>query len=250
MPNDTLIVIPARLSASRLPGKPLAMIGDAPMIVHAWRKAVEAEVGPVVVAAGDQEIVDAVRAFGGVAVLTDPGLPSGTDRVWSAVRTYDPSGRFARVVNVQGDMPFVDPGFVGTCAALLLRSDCDISTLAARDNTPGAGANPNTVKVVLSSQDQDGSFEAIWFTRSDLYPGFSILKHVGIYGFRRAALERFCGLEPSLLEKRESLEQLRALGGGLRIRAAEVANVPISVDTPEDLDLAREEHIRAQEGKQ
>lgn len=249
MSTDTLVVIPARLSANRLPGKPLALIGEVPMIVHAWRRAVEAEVGPVLVAAGDQEIVEAVEAFGGVAVLTDPALPSGTDRVWSAVRAYDPSGRFSQVVNVQGDMPFVEPSFVDTCETLLRRTDCDISTLAVRDDTPGAGANPNTVKVMLSSKDQDGSFEAIWFTRSDLYPGFPILKHVGIYGFKRAALEQFCGLEPSPIERRESLEQLRALGSGLRIRAAEVASVPTSVDTPGDLDLARKEYAHAKAGK-
>lgn len=249
MSTDTLVVIPARLSANRLPRKPLALIGEAPMIVHAWRRAVEAKVGPVLVAAGDQEIVEAVEAFGGVAVLTDPALPSGTDRVWSAVRAYDPSGRFSQVVNIQGDMPFVEPGFVDGCEALLRRADCDISTLAVRDDTPGAGANPNTVKVVLSSQDQDGSFEAIWFTRSDLYPGFPILKHVGIYGFKRDALERFCALGPSPIEKRESLEQLRALGSGLRIRAAEVASVPTSVDTPGDLELARKEYEHVKAGK-
>ncbi|WP_419320581.1 3-deoxy-manno-octulosonate cytidylyltransferase [Caulobacter sp. ErkDOM-E] len=248
MPSDTLVVIPARLAASRLSGKPLATIGDAPMIVHAWRQAVAANLGPVIVAAGDQEIVDAVESFGGAAILTDPALPSGTDRVWSAVQAFDPNGRFSMVVNVQGDMPFVDPGVVGICGKLLLRPDCDISTAAARDDSAGAGENANTVKVILSSADEDGSFEAIYFTRSNIYEGTPILKHVGIYGFKRSILERFCELEPSPLERRDSLEQLRAISAGMRIRAAEVEGVPISVDTAEDLELARREYDRLQTG--
>jgi 3-deoxy-manno-octulosonate cytidylyltransferase (CMP-KDO synthetase) len=228
------------MAASRLPGKPLALIGGVPMIVRVWRQAVAADVGPVAVAAGDPEIVATVQAAGGRAVLTDPALPSGSDRILAALQVLDPGGACRSVINLQGDMPFVEAGVLRACADLLdRRPDCDIATLAAPEASPADRTNPDVVKVVLSLAPQARAGRALYFTRSTLFGDGPVWRHPGIYGYRRAALEAFNAAAPSPLEIRERLEQLRALELGLTIWAAVVDAAPLSVDTPADLAAAR-----------
>jgi len=235
-----IVIIPARLAASRLPGKPLADIAGAPMIVRVLRQAMRAGVGEVAVAAGDPEIVDVVRAAGGRAVLTDPDLASGSDRVLAALGELDPGGRCDVVVNLQGDMPFVAPAVLTACLGVLAaQADCDIATAIAPEASPADRADPAVVKAVVSLANGDPRGRALYFTRSKLYGDGPVWKHVGVYAFRRQALERFCVAPPSPLERREKLEQLRALELGLSIWAAVVDETPISVDTPADLEAAR-----------
>jgi 3-deoxy-manno-octulosonate cytidylyltransferase (CMP-KDO synthetase) len=235
-----IVIIPARLAASRLPGKPLADIAGAPMIVRVLRQAERAGVGDVAVAAGDPEIVDVVRAAGGRAVLTDPDLASGSDRVLAALGQLDPDGRCDVVVNLQGDMPFVEPAVLTACLGVLAaQADCDIATAIAPEASPADRADPAVVKAVVSLAEGDPRGRALYFTRSRLYGDGPVWKHVGVYAFRRQALERFCLAPPSPLEQREKLEQLRALELGLSIWAAVVDETPISVDTPADLEAAR-----------
>lgn len=233
------MVIPARMAATRLPGKPLADIGGVPMIVRVLRQAEAAGVGRVAVAAGDSEIAEAVRAAGGHAVLTDPNLPSGSDRILAALAELDPGRRHETVINLQGDMPFVDPEVLAACARLLAAGDCDIATVVAPEGSPGDRTNPDVVKAVLAMAADGRSGRALYFTRSTLHGQGSIWRHIGIYGYRREALERFNAAPPSPLELREKLEQLRAIELGMTIRAAVVARAPISVDTPADLEAAR-----------
>lgn len=231
-----LVIIPTRLAATRLPDKPLARIGGVPMILHVLRAAEAAGVGPVAVAAGDAQIVAVVQAEGGRAVLTDPDLPSGTDRVRAALDALDPDGRVDAVINLQGDMPFVTPEPLLACARLLAEHpSCDISTVVAPGDAADA-ANPNVVKAVLEGDPGAGA-RALDFTR--LAPAGAIWRHLGLYGYRRSALERFCDAPPSARETAEKLEQLRAYELGLSIWAGRVEDAPISVDTPEDLEAAR-----------
>jgi 3-deoxy-manno-octulosonate cytidylyltransferase (CMP-KDO synthetase) len=240
MPMNPIVLIPARLAASRLPGKPLADIGGAPMIVRVLRQAQAAGVGPVAVAAGDPEIVEAVEAAGGRAVLTDPDLPSGSDRILAALDVLDPARERDVVINLQGDMPFVEPAVITACASLLAeRPECDIATLVAPEATPADRSNPDVVKAVLAMPPGDRIGRALYFTRSTLYGDAPVWRHVGIYGYRREALERFNAAPPSPLERREKLEQLRAMELGLSIWAAVADAAPISVDTPADLAAAR-----------
>jgi 3-deoxy-manno-octulosonate cytidylyltransferase (CMP-KDO synthetase) len=237
---NPIVVIPARMAATRLPGKPLADIAGLPMIVRVLRAAQTAGIGPVAVAAGDAEIVDAVRAAGGQAVLTDPALPSGSDRILAALQALDPEGRHDAVINLQGDMPFVGAEVLSACAGLLAAEPaCDIATVAAPEGSEADRTNPDVVKAVLALAPGARSGRALYFTRSSLYGPGLIWRHVGIYGYRRAALEAFNAAQPSPLEQREKLEQLRALEMGLSIWAAVIDKPPISVDTPADLDKAR-----------
>ena len=237
---NPIVVIPARMAASRLPGKPLADIGGRPMILRVLAQALAADIGPVAVAAGDPEIVEAVRAAGGTAVLTDPALPSGSDRILAALAELDPAGRHDAVINLQGDMPFVPPEVLGACAGLLEQEPaCDIATVVAAESSPADRTNPDVVKAVLALPAGDAFGRALYFTRSTLHGEGPVWRHVGIYGYRRAALERFNAAPPSPLERREKLEQLRALELGLSIWAAVADKAPISVDTPADLEAAR-----------
>ena len=236
---NPLILIPARMAATRLPGKPLADIGGAPMIVRAWRQAVLSDL-PVAVAAGDPEIVAAIEAAGGVAVLTDPDLPSGSDRIRAALDALDPDGRHDAVINLQGDMPFADPGLARACADLLAAEPaCDIATLVAPEADASDRSNPDVVKAVVALGEGERHGRALYFTRSTLYGDGPVWRHIGLYGYRRAALERFCAAPPSPLERREKLEQLRALEMGLQIWAAVIDEAPLSVDNPDDLAAAR-----------
>ncbi|WP_296172513.1 3-deoxy-manno-octulosonate cytidylyltransferase [uncultured Brevundimonas sp.] len=236
---NPLIMIPARMAATRLPNKPLADIGGKPMIVRAWEQAALSGFR-VAVAAGDPEIVAAVEAAGGLAVLTDPDLPSGSDRIRAAVEAVDPDGAHDLVINIQGDMPFASPDLARACADLLAReSACDIATLVAAEADASDRANPDVVKAVLALPEGGSSGRALYFTRSTLYGDGPVWRHVGIYGYRREALMRFCAAPPSPLEKREKLEQLRALEMGLQIWASVIDEAPLSVDNPADLEAAR-----------
>ena len=234
-----LIIIPTRMAATRLPGKPLADIGGKPMVVRAWEQAVASGL-PVAVAAGDQEIVDVIAAEGGTAVLTDPDLPSGSDRVLAALETLDPDGSYDSVINLQGDMPLADPGIATACAALLHgEPSCDIATLVAPELDASDRSNADVVKAVLALAEGHRHGRALYFTRSTLYGDAPVWRHIGVYGYRREALKRFCAAPPSPLEKREKLEQLRALELGLQIWGAVIDEAPISVDNPTDLEAAR-----------
>ena len=237
---NPIVLIPARMAATRLPNKPLADIGGVPMIVRVLRQAEAAGVGPVAVAAGDAEIVEAVVSAGGTAVLTDPALPSGSDRILAALRTLDPDGRCDAVINLQGDMPFVGPEVVEACANLLRdEASCDVATVVAPESSPADRANADVVKAILALPEGARAGRALYFTRSRLYGEGAIWRHIGIYGYRRQALERFTRAEPSPLERREKLEQLRGLEMGLEYWAAVLEHAPISVDTPDDLEAAR-----------
>ncbi len=236
----TLIVIPARMSASRLPGKPMVDIAGAPMIVHVWRRAIEAQAGRVVVAADTDEIVEAVRAAGGEALLTRPDHASGSDRVFEAVLRVDPEARADLVVNLQGDLPTLEPHLVRACLAPLADAGPDIATIAAEIVEPDECTNPNVVKVVGTPLVEKRRLRALYFTRATApYGEGPLYHHIGIYAYRRAALKRFIGLKPSPLEGREKLEQLRALEAGMRIDVEIVDTVPLGVDTPADLERAR-----------
>ena len=240
-----IVLIPARMAATRLPGKPLADIEGVPMIVRVLRQAQAAGIGPVAVAAGDPEIVAAVEAAGGQAVLTDPDLPSGSDRILRALEVLDPQGRHDVVINLQGDIPFVAPQVVADCAGLLAREPgCDISTIVVADSDIAERSNPDIPKAVLAMAADGRAGRALYFTRSTLYGDGPVWLHHGVYGYRREALVRFTAAPPSPLEQRERLEQLRALELGMTIWAAVIDSAPISVDNPADLERARA-HARA-----
>ena len=235
---NPIVLIPARLAATRLPGKPLADIGGAPMIVHVWRRAMEAKLGPVLVAADHPDIVRAVEAAGGRAVLTGTH-PSGTDRIAEALDRIDPDGTHDMVVNFQGDLPTVSPGVPRAILALLETGNADIGTAVARITDPAEADSPSVVKMVGAAIGED-RFRALYFSRANLPWGEGPrYHHIGLYVWRRAALRKFVALPPSTLELREKLEQLRALEAGMRIDAALVDDVPLGVDTPSDLERAR-----------
>jgi 3-deoxy-manno-octulosonate cytidylyltransferase (CMP-KDO synthetase) len=236
---DVLILIPARMAASRLPGKPLADIGGEPMIVHVLRRAQAAELGPVMVATDSAEIAAIVDKAGGTAVMTRADHASGSDRIFEALGKVDPAGRTEIVVNVQGDLPTVAPTVIAASLKPLADPAVDIATLAAEIVKPEERTNPNVVKVV-GTPAGPARLRALYFTRATAPSGDGPLyHHIGLYAFRRSALERFVKLPPSPLEQREKLEQLRALEAGMRIDVAIVDTVPLGVDTPEDLETAR-----------
>jgi len=238
---NPIVIIPARMAATRLPGKPLADIGGEPMIVRVLKAAERAGVGHVAVAAGDPEIAWAVEAAGGRAVLTDPRLPSGSDRILAALAELDPHGSHDVVINLQGDMPFVEPEVLEACVHLLAEEpSCDIATVVAPEDSAADRSSPDVVKPVLALPPGANRGRALYFTRSTLYGPGPVFRHIGVYGYRRAALEQFNAAPPSPLEQREKLEQLRALELGLQIWAAVIDKPPISVDTPADLEKARE----------
>jgi len=239
MIEDVLVLIPARMAASRLPGKPLADIGGRPMIAQVLARAEEAAIGPVVVATDSEDIAAAVAKAGGRAVMTRSDHASGSDRIFEALGQADPERRASIVVNVQGDLPTLDPGAIRAALVPLADPAVAISTLAAVIREAGERDNPNVVKVV-GTPLADGRLRALYFTRATAPWGEGPLyHHIGLYAYRRAALERFVTLPPSPLELRERLEQLRALEDGMRIDAAIVDTVPLGVDTPEDLEVAR-----------
>jgi 3-deoxy-manno-octulosonate cytidylyltransferase (CMP-KDO synthetase) len=237
---NPILLIPARMASTRLPNKPLAEIAGVPMIVRVWARAVAAGLGPVVVAAGEPQIVAAVEKAGGRAVLTDPDAPSGSDRIWEALGMIDPKGTHDVVVNLQGDLPALDPDQLKTAVWALDKSGADIGTLAAPIADEVEETNPAVVKAVVAWDAGEKLGRALYFTRAPVPAGEGVLwHHVGLYAYRRDALESFVALPPSPLELREKLEQLRALEAGMRIAVARVDATPLSVDTPADLERAR-----------
>jgi 3-deoxy-manno-octulosonate cytidylyltransferase (CMP-KDO synthetase) len=239
----TLVVIPARMQATRLPGKPLADIHGKPMIVHVWERAVAADLGPVVVATDHPAIAEAVAVAGGKAVMTRPDHASGSDRVFEAVCQIEQANPAELIVNVQGDLPTLEPRLIRDCLAPLEAGGPDIATIAAEIAVEEERSLPSVVKVVGTPIGADGPrrLRALYFTRATApYGAGPLYHHIGLYAFRRAALERFVGLAPSPLEMREKLEQLRALEHGMRIDVTIVDTVPLGVDTPADLDRARQ----------
>jgi 3-deoxy-manno-octulosonate cytidylyltransferase (CMP-KDO synthetase) len=242
LPENPIVLIPARLAATRLPGKPLADIGGVPMIVHVWRRAMAAEIGPVVVACGDPAIADAVEAAGGRAVMTDPRHPTGSDRIHEAVSLLDPDRTHDAVVNVQGDLPLLDPAAVRVAIGGLADAEFDIATLAAVIEDDAALTDTSVNKVVAGFADPTRPARALYFSKAIVPWGEGPhYEHIGLYAYRRAALERFVGLPRGVLEERERLEQLRALEAGMHIAVSliEGARLGVQVDTPADLQRAR-----------
>jgi 3-deoxy-manno-octulosonate cytidylyltransferase (CMP-KDO synthetase) len=237
---NPIVVIPARMASTRLPNKPLADIAGVTMIERVWRQAVAASLGPVLVSAAEEEIVAVIARAGGNAVLTDPALPSGSDRVFAALEMVDSTREYDVVVNLQGDLPALDPAAIRAVAEVLAASGSDIATLAAEIDDAADCDNPSVVKPVVAWEANGRQGRALYFTRARAPAGEGpLFHHIGIYAFRRAALARFVALPPSALERREKLEQLRALEAGMTIAIARVDAVPLSVDTPADLEKAR-----------
>lgn len=241
--HDTLIIIPARMGSTRLPNKPLADICGKPMIVHVWERAVAAKVGEVLVACDSQEVADAITAAGGHAILTRADHPSGSDRIWEAYTHFDREGKYTTIINVQGDLPTLDPALVQTVLEPLHNPAVDIGTLACVIHDAEEKLDPAVVKPVVSfaqSHEAGHIGQALYFTRCPAPHGEGDLyHHIGIYAYRRDSLRRFVELAPSPLELREKLEQLRALEHGMRIDVAIVETVPLGVDTAQHLEKAR-----------
>lgn len=240
-PFKSLILIPARMASTRLPGKPLADIAGKPMIVHVAERAVASGLGRVVVATDSAEIKTAVEAHGLEAVMTRSDHESGSDRIYEALQTIDPNKEFDAVINVQGDLPVIDPVLIKTALQPLIDGPADIATLGVEITDPQEKTNPNVVKIVGSPLAGANKLRALYFTRATApYGDGPLYHHIGLYAYRREALEKFVALGPSVLELREKLEQLRALEAGMRIDVEVVQSFPLGVDTPEDLEKARQ----------
>ena len=239
MTHNPIILIPARLASTRLPDKPLAEIGDAPMIVQVWRRAIESGLGEVVVACDSPAIAWEIEKVGGRAVLTDPDLPSGSDRIWAALEECDPEGTHDVVINLQGDLPTINPDVLQRLIPPFESEEVDIVTLAAEITDEAERTNPNVVKPVIAF-DTSSQGRALYFTRATAPHGDGPLyHHIGVYAYRRNVLQAFVSAEPSALEQREKLEQLRALENHMHIEVCIVDTVPLGVDTQADLDKAR-----------
>jgi 3-deoxy-manno-octulosonate cytidylyltransferase (CMP-KDO synthetase) len=235
-----IILIPARMASTRLPGKPLADICGLPMIVHVLHRALEAGLAPVAVACADAEIADVVTAAGGIAILTDPALASGSDRIHAALQSFDAGGTYDVIINLQGDLPSIPPDYLSAVLSPLAEQKYDIATLVAPIATPEEAASASVVKCACAFPAGEDIAPALYFSRNIVPSGDGPLwHHIGIYAYRRPALEKFVSLPESPLESREKLEQLRALEAGMRIGAARVAQAPFGVDTPADLEHAR-----------
>ena len=236
---NPIVLIPARMNAARLPGKPLADIHGAPMIVHVLRRATEADIGPVWVAADDPRVMEAVASSGGKAIMTRSDHPSGSDRIFEALGLIDADGAHDVVVNIQGDLPTIEPSAVRACLAPLAEPAVDIATLATPITREQEKDDPNVVKIVATELDPTW-LRALYFTRARAPWGEGrLLHHIGLYAYRRDSLRRFVAAPPSALERREKLEQLRALEAGMRIDVALVETAPLGIDAPEDLERAR-----------
>jgi 3-deoxy-manno-octulosonate cytidylyltransferase (CMP-KDO synthetase) len=237
---SAIVLIPSRLAASRLPNKPLADVAGLPLVVQVLRRALEADVGPVVVACCDQPVAEAVERAGGQAVMTDPGHPSGSDRIFEALQAIDPERRHDIVVNLQGDLPTIPPADVTAVLDALTSSDADVATIAAEIHSDRDRRADSVVKAIVSLAPGAIQGPALYFTRTTAPWGDGPhYHHIGIYAYRRDALARFVTLAPTPLERRERLEQLRLLENGMRITCRIVDTVPLGVDTPDDLEEAR-----------
>lgn len=236
----SVVLIPSRLAATRLPRKPLADIAGEPMIVRVWRCAKDAAIGPVYVACDETEIAAAVIEAGGNAVTTRPDHASGSDRIFEALQRIDPAGEFDVIVNIQGDLPILEGALPRAALALLDDPEVDIATIACPITSEAKRQDPGVVKAVVSAAPGAGHGRALYFTRAPAPSGPGPLyHHIGLYAFRRQALERFVALPPSPLEQRERLEQLRALEAGMRIEVAFVDSAPPEINTPADLRQVR-----------
>ena len=234
-----LIIIPSRLESTRLPGKPLADINGFPMIVHVYKRAVEADIADVIVATGNIEIKKVIENAGGEAILTDPSHPSGSDRIYEVVNIYDPNKGYQNIVNLQGDLPDIDKKALSKIINLLENNDADISTLGAEIISEVDFGNPNIVKAYVKDINKSNQVED--FNRKfDRDKNKYLYHHIGIYGYKRESLKRFVELEQSKEELKRKLEQMRALENGMTIVMDIVSKLPVSVDTEEDLKIARE----------
>jgi 3-deoxy-manno-octulosonate cytidylyltransferase (CMP-KDO synthetase) len=243
-----IIIIPARMGSFRLPGKPMALIAGLPMIVHVLNRALEADLGPVAIACSEEVVAEATRAAGGIAVITDPALPRGSDRVAAALAQLDPDRRHDVVINLQGDLPTLPPQLLHRVLAPLAETGIDVGTLVAPVESTEEAAASSVVKAACAFRDGADLAPVLYFSRAAIPWGEGPLwHHIGVYAYRRAALERFVALPESPLEIRESLEQLRLLEAGMRIGAARVDIAPFGVDTPADLERARAVLARPQE---
>ena len=238
--ENTIVVIPARMASVRLPGKPMADICGLPMIVQVWKRAVEANVGKVLVAVAENEIAEVIRSHGGDAIATDPALPSGSDRIAAALKLRDIHEKFEYVVNLQGDLPTIDPLAVRRCLAGLTNASVDIATIAARIDNEADVQNPNVVKAIAPLSNEREVAYARDFVR-EVGPEHEapFWHHIGVYAYRRQALERFVGLPVSTREARRKLEQMRALDNDMHMAVVRVDSVPLGVDAPADLEAAR-----------
>ena len=238
--SNPIILIPCRMNSTRLPNKPLADINGMPMIVRVWQIAVKANLGRVIVACGEPEISEVIRNEGGEAVLTDPDLPSGSDRIFAALEEIDPSEKHDIVINLQGDLPLLERSTITATYDLLQNERVDIGTVAAKITVPEEKLSPSIVKAIVAWNNDGITGRSLYFTRAPAPAGDGpMYHHIGLYTFRRRALERFVKLPMSSLERQERLEQLRALENGMRIDVALVDTVPFGVDTPEDLEKAK-----------
>ena len=241
-PQNPIVLIPSRLASTRLPNKPLADIGGSPMIVHVWRRAVAAGLGPVVVACGDHAIAEAIERVGGTAVMTDPRHPTGSDRIAEAIKRLDPNREHDAVINVQGDLPLLDPAAITVARFGLADPDIDIATLGAIITDPTALDDTSVNKVVAGFTDPARPARALYFSKAIVPWGEGPhYEHIGLYAYRREALERFVSLPRGVLEERERLEQLRALENGMTMSVSLIdpARMGVQVDTPADLFRAR-----------
>lgn len=242
--QDTLLMIPARMASTRLPGKPLADINGRAMILHVLDRAREADIGRPVICTDSIEIAETVRADGGEAVMTSPDHPSGSDRIFEALQAMDPGNRVEVVVNVQGDLPTIEPALIRACRDALIEGEADLATLVTEIRDEAERTDPNVVKAIGTPAGRN-RLRALYFTRATAPWGEGPLyHHIGLYAWDRTALGRFVSLPPSPLEQRERLEQLRALENGMRIDCAIVDTAPLGVDTPEDLERARQMLVR------
>ena len=238
--TNTLILIPARMASTRLPDKPMAEINGLPMICQVVDRAREADIGEPIVATDSQEILAAVEAHGAKAVMTREDHESGSDRIWEAIEKIDPEGKADTIINVQGDLPAIDPKLIRNSVSPLENKKVDIATLAAEIKDEAEKTNPNVVKAV-GTPISNNRLRALYFSRATTpYGDGPLYHHIGLYAYRRSALQKFVSLEPSPLEKREKLEQLRALENGMRIDIELVRTIPHGIDTPEDLEIARQ----------
>jgi len=237
--NKALILIPARMASTRLANKPLADIDGMPMICQVYQRALEADIGTPIVATDSSEVLEAVISHGGKAVLTCNDHQSGSDRIWEAVEKIDPDARVDYVINVQGDLPTIEGQIIRQSLQPLLDGPADIATLGVEIVEESERTNPNVVKIIASGLSPS-RMRALYFTRATAPWGEGPLyHHIGLYAYRRSALKKFVSLKPSPLEKREKLEQLRAIEAGMRIDVSIVDTVPLGVDTKEDLERAR-----------
>lgn len=237
--TNTLILIPARMASTRLPNKPMAEINGLPMICQVVNRAREAKIGEPVVATDSKIIMDAVEAHGAKAIMTREDHESGSDRIWEAIEKIDPSGEADTIINLQGDLPAIDPKLIRQSISPLEDETVDIATLAAEIRDEAEKTNPNVVKAI-GTPISDTRLRALYFSRATAPHGEGPLyHHIGLYAYKRSALEKFVSLEAGILEQREKLEQLRALENGMRIDIELVRTIPHGVDTMEDLEKAR-----------